>query len=192
MPTIRLSVRELVALRGVAQNPKYHPEGDAFTHTILVMNQAARLRTQARSPFAFMLAALCHDYGKAVCTVEKDGKIVSYGHEKRGLPLARSFMDRFGLDRETSRLVLNHVEYHMRPNGLYLQCSSEKATRRLFKKSLCPEDLLLLAKADSSGRGLGGPTRDYSDNEQWLGERLEDFRCWQRENESQRADQPVS
>lgn len=184
--------RELLALRGIAQNPKYHPEGDAFTHTILVMNQAARLRTQARSPFAFMLAALCHDYGKAVCTVEKDGKIVSYGHEKRGLPLARSFMDRFGLDRETSRLVLNHVEYHMRPNGLYLQSSSEKATRRLFKKSLCPEDLLLLAKADSSGRGLGGPTRDYSDNEQWLRERLEDFHCWQRENESQRADQPVS
>ena len=79
--------RELLALRGVVQNPKYHPEGDAFTHTILVMNQAARLRTQARCPFAFMLAALCHDYGKAVCTAEKDGKIVSYGHEKRGLPL---------------------------------------------------------------------------------------------------------
>lgn len=78
--------RELLALRGVAQNPKYHPEGDAFTHTILVMNQAARLRTQARCPFAFMLVALCHDYGKAVCTAEKDGKIVSYGHEKRGLP----------------------------------------------------------------------------------------------------------
>lgn len=101
-------------------------------------------------------------------------------------------MDRFGLDRETSQLVLNHVEYHMRPNGLYLQNSSEKATRRLFKKSLCPEDLLLLAKADSSGRGQGGSMRDYGDNEQWLRERLEDFRCWQSENEIQRTDQPIS
>lgn len=171
--------RELLALRGVAQNPKYHPEGDAFTHTLLVMNQAARLRTRARDPFAFMLAALCHDYGKAACTVEKDGKIVSYGHEKCGLPLARNFMDRAGVDAETRRLVLNHVEYHMRPNGLYLQGSSEKATRRLFKKSLCPEDLLLLAKADSSGRGTGNPMRDYDDNEQWLRKRLEDFRRWE-------------
>ncbi|ALU15929.1 HD domain-containing protein [Eubacterium maltosivorans] len=184
--------RELLALRGIAQNPKYHPEGDAFTHTILVMNQAARLRTQAWSPFAFMLAALCHDYGKAVCTAKKDGKIVSYGHEKSGVPLAQSFMERFGVDQETRRLVLNHVEYHMRPNGLYLQNSSEKATRRLFKKSLCPEDLLLLAKADSSGRGMGGPMRNYGDNEQWLRERLEDFHRWQNENEIQRTDQPVS
>ena len=119
--------RELLALRGIAQNPKYHPEGDAFTHTILVMNQAARLRTQAWSPFAFMLAALCHDYGKAVCTAKKDGKIVSYGHEKSGVPLAQSFMERFGVDQETRRLVLNHVEYHMRQNG----CLKSHYARRI-------------------------------------------------------------
>ena len=56
---------ELAECVGVAQNPVYHPEGDVFEHTMLVVDCAAELRHKAKNPPGFMLAALTHDLGKA-------------------------------------------------------------------------------------------------------------------------------
>ena len=80
---------EVDACRGVAQNPKFHPEGDVFEHTMLVLDCAAALRARAKEPLAFMLAALLHDVGKRAATqVQPDGRITAYGHETLGLAIA--------------------------------------------------------------------------------------------------------
>ncbi len=55
---------EIDALRGVQQDPAYHPEGDAFIHTMIVLRKAAAVKSQAEDPLAFMYAALYHDAGK--------------------------------------------------------------------------------------------------------------------------------
>ena len=47
---------EVAAMRGVPQNPKYHPEGDVYRHTMLVLDQAAALRYRAVEPLFFMFA----------------------------------------------------------------------------------------------------------------------------------------
>ena len=64
--------------------------------------------------------------------------------------------------RETKlgQYVLNMTELHMKPNMLVDCRSSVKSYMRMYDRSLCPEDLLLLAKADSLGRVGPGSDRD--------------------------------
>ena len=165
---------ELAACVGVAQNPVYHPEGDVFEHTMLVVDCAAGLRERARNPLGFMLSALTHDLGKAVCTqVQPDGKITAYGHEVAGRPLCRSLLGRLTDDAALTDYVENMVWLHMRPNILAKCRSKKKKTRQLFDLSLCPEDLILLSRADASGK-LDAP---YDEGlEAFLRQRLEDYR----------------
>ena len=88
---------ELEVLIGVGQNPRFHPEGDAWIHTMQVLDEAAALRNEAKEPLWFMLSALCHDLGKAVTTEEKNGVLHAYGHEKAGQPLTERFLRRVSL-----------------------------------------------------------------------------------------------
>ena len=149
---------EVKALIDVPQNPAFHPEGDVWTHTMMVLDAAARLRAQATDAFAFMLAALCHDFGKATATCELEGRLVSYGHEGAGVALAACFLDRIGTSSKTKVYVLNMVELHMAPNAYVEQHARQKSYNKLFDRSVCPADLLLLAEADD--RGCGDGTRD--------------------------------
>jgi|InofroStandDraft_1065614.scaffolds.fasta_scaffold49638_2 tRNA nucleotidyltransferase (CCA-adding enzyme) len=60
---------EIDALRGVQQDPAYHPEGDAFIHTMIVLRHAVAVKGQTEDPLVFMYAALYHDAWKAETTV---------------------------------------------------------------------------------------------------------------------------
>ena len=148
---------EVAALEGVRQRADYHPEGDAWTHTMRVVDEAAKLRNEAKNPLGLMLAALLHDVGKAAAMQEKDGVIHAYGHEAAGVPLARNFLKRLTREKALGRYVLSMVELHTRPNLYAAQNSGQKAWNRLFDASECPEDLMLLAKADHLGRGNAAP-----------------------------------
>lgn len=149
---------EVAALIGVAQPPQYHPEGDVWNHTMQVMNEAAALRAQAESPLCLMLTALCHDFGKPDTTAEIDGRIRAFGHEKAGLPLAERFLRRLTSEAKLIQGVANLTALHMEPNKLVGDGAGVKAFMRLYDKALCPEDLLLLSKADWLGRK--GPEAD--------------------------------
>lgn len=165
---------ELLACAGVPQNPVYHPEGDVFEHTMLVVDSAAALRERAHWPLGFMLSALLHDLGKAVATrIQPDGKIIAYGHEWDGLPLCERQLRRLTDDRALIDYVKNMTWLHMRPNMLAGAHSKKKKTRQMFDLSACPEDLILLSRADASGK-LDAP---YDERyEAFLWERLEDYR----------------
>lgn len=145
---------EVQDLVGVPQNPLYHPEGDVWAHTMMVTDMAARLREQACDPFSLLLSAVCHDLGKAaVTTTRDDGRIVSYGHDKAGIPLASALLKRLGTSTKTSAYVCSMVELHMAPNAFVAQHARQKSYNKLFDRSFCPHDLLLLARADDLGRG---------------------------------------
>ena len=151
--TLPPALAPLAALTGVPQNPAYHAEGDVWNHTMLVLDAAAALRPRAQQPLGLMLAALCHDLGKALTTRVQDGRIISHGHEAAGIPLTQTLLRGLGFtDPALTAYVCSMVRLHMRPNALAAQGSGEKAVNRLFRESVCPADLVLLAAADRGGR----------------------------------------
>ena len=169
---------EVKALIGVEQNPDYHAEGDVFTHTMMVLDEAAKYRGEVSDPFAFMLTALCHDFGKAVCTEEIDGKLCSRHHETLGLPIAERFLLRLTNETRIISYVKNLTEYHMRPNAIAAFGSSVKATNKMFDSVRAAKDLFYFAKADHFGRicAVGSPF-----HENFLLERLRIYEDTMRE-----------
>ena len=164
---------ELKALIGVEQNSVYHGEGDVWNHTMMVLDEAARLRHKAENPYWFMLSALVHDFGKAVSTADKNGVIHSYGHETEGLPLVDAFLRRITTESKLIRYVKNMTQLHMRPNTVAHANSAPKVTTKLFDESVDPEGLICLALADDRGRILAQPAVSTED---FLYARLELFR----------------
>lgn len=177
MGQLSLWFPELEKTIGVEQPPKHHAEGDVWTHTMLVCDEAAALRSRAGDPRALMLAAVAHDFGKAVCTERANGEIHAYGHERAGQPLVRAFLQRLTAERALTRCVLNLTELHMKPNVLAEAKAPLKSTNRLFDAAVDPEALICLAVAD--GRGKIPPCGDGS-NEAFLRERLELYREYMR------------
>lgn len=161
---------ELSALIGIEQPPEHHAEGDVWTHTMMVLDAAAELVSYVENPLAFMLSALCHDFGKAVCTEVIDGKIHAYGHETEGLPLAEKFMRRLTNERYIIKYALNMVEHHMRPNILAGAKSSIKSSNKMFDLSVDPKGLICLSIADGRGQIPQG-----QDNAEFFKERYEIF-----------------
>lgn len=150
--------KELYALKGVPQNPEYHPEGDAYKHTMCVINEAANFKYMLEDishVVPFMLSALCHDFGKTESTtITDDGKIQSIGHEKSGVILAKQFLDRIYNNKEYAKYVCNMIELHMKPHMCFNNKSKVKTTNLMFDKSVAPEDLIHLTWCDSIGHNM--------------------------------------
>lgn len=171
---------ELQALIGVSQPPKYHPEGDVWTHTMQVLDEAAQLRCGAQQPLWFLLAALCHDLGKAVATEEINGEIHAFRHDVLGQPIVGALLDRLTGETRLKDYVLNMTRLHMAPNAMADSDARHRTWMKLFDSSCCPEDLLLLAKADFLGsrgtdRSREEMLRLYAPTEEKLRALLRDF-----------------
>ncbi len=147
---------ELAALVGVPQEPEWHPEGDVWTHTLMVVDQAARLRTPEYTEtenLALMLGALCHDLGKPFTTVHRDARWRSPAHEPLGEKPTRSFLDRITRETALIEAVVTLVREHLKPALLYKARHEIKpsAIRRLALRADI-EKLVRLARADHLGR----------------------------------------
>jgi tRNA nucleotidyltransferase (CCA-adding enzyme) len=147
---------ELAALVGVPQEPEWHPEGDVWTHTLMVVDQAARLRTPDYTEgenLGLMLAALCHDLGKAFTTSHEGGRWRSPAHDVRGDKPTRVFLDRLTREIDLVEAVVTLVREHLKPALLYNARLEIKpgAIRRLALRADI-EKLVRLARADHLGR----------------------------------------
>ena len=151
---------EIKALIGVPQEGRYHREGDVWTHTMMVADEAAAWRGSTENDLALMLAALTHDMGKAARTESEDGRVRSIGHEKESVVLAERFLRRLTNERQLIRTVLELTELHMRPNAAAAERASIKATNRMFDRTKAPEALLALAAADERGRITDRPREE--------------------------------
>lgn len=149
---------EVAKMRGVPQDPEWHPEGDVFTHTCHCCDALVTIpewqAANAETRIAWMLAVLAHDFGKAVTTTSavRHGmpRIISPGHEAAGGPLAESFLGRIHsparIRDRVEPLVLNHMAW--------FDSMTDRAVRRLSKR-LEPENisgLLAVMTADALGR----------------------------------------
>jgi tRNA nucleotidyltransferase (CCA-adding enzyme) len=148
---------ELKSMVGVPQDPEWHPEGTVWEHTLLVVDEAAALRTGRREEdLALMFGALCHDLGKPPTTVREGGRIRSPNHEEEGVPLAQAFLERLRAPGALTQRVALLVRHHLAPSSFIRQAASPRAYRRLARKlgegGLNMGDLERLARSDHFGR----------------------------------------
>ncbi|MGE5479008.1 MAG: HD domain-containing protein [Chloroflexota bacterium] len=166
---------ELRALRGVQQDPTWHPEGDVWIHTMLVIDEAARLRERLSDrdeQFALMLGAVAHDFGKAVTTVFKDGRWRSPGHEARSVDLAEAWLARLGADEKLIEEVKKYCREHMNISHLYKARAVVKpSTIKRLASRIDIRKLALLAEADYKGRIFPGG-REKDESVKWMLEKL--------------------
>jgi tRNA nucleotidyltransferase (CCA-adding enzyme) len=153
---------ELAALVGCQQEPEWHPEGDVWVHTLLVIDQARKQIDDLDHPrqVAVMLAAVCHDLGKPRTTAFVDGRIRSLDHEEAGVPPSTAVLDRLNVHSlqgyDVRREVLGIVANHLKP-GMFCKAQppvGDGAFRRLAQK-VDLELLARVARADCEGRGGG-------------------------------------
>ena len=148
------------ALIDCPQDPEWHPEGDVWIHTLMVVDGARQRIDDLPMPKqnAVMLGALLHDVGKPSTTAFEDGRIRSRGHEAAGVPPATQMLDRLNVRTmegfDVRREVLGITAYHLAPGSWFkaAQPVGDGAFRRLAAKV----DLELLARvaaADCAGRG---------------------------------------
>ncbi|MEC9466568.1 MAG: HD domain-containing protein [Myxococcota bacterium] len=149
---------ELDALRGVPQDPQWHPEGDVWIHTCMCLDEAAKLRTgQAFEDEALMFAVLCHDLGKpATTTTDESGRVRAIQHEKVGREPTLRLAEQLKLGHKLRDAVCALVESHLCPSQFIRQGAKAPAYRRLARKlGTAGASLALLervARADSLGR----------------------------------------
>jgi tRNA nucleotidyltransferase (CCA-adding enzyme) len=150
---------EITALVDVPQDPDWHPEGDVYVHTQLVVDQARELIDDLDYPrqVTVMLAALAHDFGKPATTEFLEGRWRSRGHEEAGVAPTTSLLDRLNIHTlggyDVREQVIALVREHLKPGEFYKKRDQvgDGAFRRLARK--CELDLLYrVAKADSLGR----------------------------------------
>ncbi len=156
---------ELQALISCEQDKEYHPEGDVWIHTLMSVDELAKIiqkeniEDEYRKLYLFY-AILCHDLGKPYCTKEINGRITSHKHEVLGIEPTISFLSKLTNEKKFIDIVCPLVKNHLAPFQLYLSQSSQKAIKRLSLK-VNIEDLSLVCLADCLGRDIKDKDKCY-------------------------------
>ena len=156
---VRQLLPEMEPLYDCPQDPEWHPEGNVWIHTLMVIDKARELNADLDRPrlAAVMLGAVCHDLGKPATTALIDGRVKSPNHEAMGVEPATRILDRLNvhtLDNFDVRFqVLGIVAEHLRPSAFHKakDTVTDGAFRRLAQK-VDLELLVRFARADCHGR----------------------------------------
>lgn len=154
---------EIISLRGCMQSPEYHPEGDVFTHTRLMLSLLA-----ADASLSLVLSVLFHDIGKpATYSVNAEtGKIHFYGHERVGAEMTKDILRRLRYPNEVIDRVTEAVAYHMRFKDV---SQMRTATLKRFMARPHFVDELELHRVDCLG------SNGRLENHEFVQKKLKDF-----------------
>ncbi|MGC9989196.1 MAG: CCA tRNA nucleotidyltransferase [Terriglobales bacterium] len=106
---LREVLPEIAAMKGVAQPPQYHPEGDVFVHTLLLLE---KLPAGASKTLAW--GALLHDVGKPPTFRVAPDRIRFDGHVEIGVEMAAEICHRLRFSNDEADQILALVGHHMR------------------------------------------------------------------------------
>ena len=129
-------IPELLEMRGCAQSPEHHPEGDVWVHTRLLL-------THLKNPSPVLaLSALLHDVGKPrTSRTEPSGRIRFFGHEGVGARMAEEIMRRLRFSNDqveaVAACIANHMAFKDAPQ---MRVSTLK---RMLARPTFPEELEL-------------------------------------------------
>jgi len=146
-------------MKTVLEHVKYHPEGNTYEHTMLVLEQARLLTDDP----AVMFAALTHDFGKTLTDPAEYPH--HHGHENTGVGLVEEFSDQFKVPAHFKRTAKVVCKNHMKMKHLdQMSARSVVKTFVTMKAKAVPslvDDLVTVAKADARGK-LGFHDTDVS------------------------------
>jgi poly(A) polymerase len=100
---------EISAMKGVAQPPQYHPEGDVFVHTLLLLQNLPH-----PCPVTLAWGALLHDVGKPPTFRVAPDRIRFDGHVEVGVKMAEEICRRLRFSNDETEQILALVNHHMR------------------------------------------------------------------------------
>ena len=128
--------KEIYDLIGQTQPEEYHPEGDSYNHTMIVVDKSAKLTNDLSIRFS----SLVHDLGKGL--TPKEMLPHHYGHDKNGVQLVENFSKRINI-----------------PN-IWLKCGKTSAKEHMlggiFDKMTAKKQVDFLTRVDKSKLGLDG------------------------------------
>lgn len=105
---LEITFPEVAQLRGKVQPIEFHPEGDAYEHTLQVLDEVAKINPKPLVRFA----ALAHDFGKG--TTPEEMLPHHYKHEQRGLDVLRQMNRRMTLPTGWRKFATFVIREHMR------------------------------------------------------------------------------
>lgn len=140
----------LITLMKTEQNPKFHPEGNVWQHTMQVVDMAAKYRHLSEDPQVFMWASLLHDIGKGTTTRIRGGKITAYDHDIEGEKLSKNFLSSLTDDKDLIYKTSKLVRWHMQP----LFVNKNLPFSRLYEMlhQISPSEVGLFSICDRLGR----------------------------------------
>jgi poly(A) polymerase len=106
---LREVLPEIAAMKGVEQPPQYHPEGDVFVHTLLLLD-----KLPAGSSKTLAWGALLHDVGKPATFRVAPDRIRFDGHVDVGVKMAAEILHRLRFSNDDTDQILALVDNHMR------------------------------------------------------------------------------
>jgi poly(A) polymerase len=102
---------EIDRLQKVEQPSRFHPEGDVWQHTLMMLELLPKEDSNVNILLAW--ASLLHDTGKAITRTEDENGVHFYGHVQSGEEIADNIMRRLRFSRAQRETVLNLIHYHM-------------------------------------------------------------------------------
>ncbi len=156
----------LELLKKTEQSRKYHPEGNVWNHTMMVIDEAARVRNDSVNPMAFMWAAVLHDIGKPGTTRMRRGKITSYDHDQTGAMLCIEFFNALDVDPDFMERVRVLVKYHM--HMLYILNDLPYGDKDNLIREAGIHDLALFSLCDRLGRKGADRQKEMKEYELYL------------------------
>ena len=127
---------EMVRMKGVEQPPQFHPEGDVWIHTLMLLEQLP-----ANCPMTLAWGALLHDVGKPPTFRRAPDRIRFDGHVEIGVAMGADICRRFRFSNEETRQVLALIENHMRFADAPRM--KESTLKRFFRLECFDEHLML-------------------------------------------------
>jgi len=131
-------IPEILDLRGCRQPPQFHPEGDVFVHTRLMLSL---LPADASLPL--ILSVLLHDIGKpATATFDEEvGRIRFNGHAELGAEMAERILRRLKFSNAVIEAAVAGVANHMR--FMHVQEMRASRLKRFMARETFPDELQL-------------------------------------------------
>ena len=144
---------EIVKMKGVEQPPQYHPEGDVWVHTMMLLEH---LPAGASPTLAWGM--LLHDVGKPATFTAPDpakrgDRIRFNGHVEVGVAVARAILNRLRFSNEETEQILALVQHHMQFGDVM---KMKQSTLKRFLRLPKFDEHLALHRADvlSSNKNL--------------------------------------
>ncbi len=141
----------LETLTCTQQRLDYHPEGDVFTHTMLVIDIAANMKNKVDEPLSFMWACLLHDIGKPLVTTPEGH---APGHNEAGVAVFKNV--KIITSKKQRQYIETMIMYHMHLMNMSRHHAKDLFYLRLLKKidgKVSMNDLIYISCCDKLGRG---------------------------------------